>query len=111
VGTELLAVLAVIAALGYWLNGMRTKEIARLGGRRACREANVYFLDDTVAQTRLRLRRDGRGRFAIYREYRFEFTSDGTARYRGEMVVCGKQIRRITMEPYRVSSTQSNPLH
>jgi len=99
---EFLTALIIAAAFFYWLDAMGTKEIARRVGRRACEDADVQFLDDTVVLTKVRLRWDGRGRLTIYREYKFEFTSDGSCRYGGEITVLGKQIERLAMEPYRI---------
>ncbi|UCH52839.1 MAG: DUF3301 domain-containing protein [Pseudomonadota bacterium] len=100
---EVIAILALLAATGYWMAAIRSKEIARAAGRGACERAGVQFLDDTVELTRLRLRRDRVGRMAIYREYRFEFTSDGASRCRGELATSGNRVIRLTMEPYRAT--------
>jgi hypothetical protein len=40
----------------------------------------------------------------IYREYQFEFTSDGNVRYGGEIALLGKNIVYLVMEPYRMTS-------
>ncbi|MCC6207921.1 MAG: DUF3301 domain-containing protein [Gammaproteobacteria bacterium] len=87
----------------YWYDAMRAKELAREAGRRRCGEVGVTFLDDTVSLTRWRLRRDEDGRVAIWREFQFEFSSDGSARYGGEITLQGGRIRRIEMEPYRAA--------
>jgi hypothetical protein len=81
---------------------MHSKEIARREGRRACDDAEVHFLDDTVALGKLRLGRDRNGRLAIRREYRFEFTSDWSCRYKGKIVIAGKRVEDLTLEPYRI---------
>jgi hypothetical protein len=86
----------------YWFDAMRAKEHARDAGRRRCVEAGVTFLDDTVSLTRLRLRRDRDGQLTLYREFQFEFTSDGSARHGGEITLYGRRIAHIEMEPYRV---------
>ena len=85
----------------YWYDAMRAKELARDAGRRRCDDAGVSFLDDTVALTRLRLRRDADGQAAIYREFQFEFASDGRTRYGGEIALLGGRIVRVDMEPFR----------
>jgi hypothetical protein len=90
-----------IGGAWYWYGAMRAKELARDAGRRRCGEVGVTFLDDTVSLTRLRLRRDEDGQAAIYREFQFEFTSDGSARYGGEITLLGERITHIEMEPYR----------
>ncbi|MBK8162874.1 MAG: DUF3301 domain-containing protein [Gammaproteobacteria bacterium] len=85
----------------YWYGAMRIKELARAAGHRRCGEVGVTFLDDTVSLTRLRVRRDQDGQLALYREFQFEFTSDGSARYGGEITLLGGRILGIVMEPYR----------
>lgn len=89
--------LGLAAAAGYWLEAMRSKELAREAGKRACRAADVQFLDDTVQLTRVRLRRDARGRLAFRREYRFEFTPDGVTRERGAVTLHGRRVLRLVL--------------
>lgn len=88
----------------YWFNAMHAKELARQACRNRCNEVGVIFLDDTAALTRLRLRRDGEGRVRIYREYQFEFSSDGSQRYGGEIALLGGHIMYLILEPYREAS-------
>lgn len=83
---------------------MHAKEYARHACRVRCNDVGVIFLDDTVMLTRLRLRRDSEGHMKIYREYQFEFTSDGNVRYGGEIALLGKNIVYLVMEPYRMTS-------
>ena len=98
-----LAILVVLGAIPvYWFNAMRAKELARRFGREACGRSGLIFLDDTVVLTKTRVRRDREGRLRIYREYRYEFTSDGTRRYRGEIVLMGRNVQQVTTEAYRI---------
>jgi hypothetical protein len=96
---EFATLLGLVVAVWYWLEAMRNKEIARAAGKRACQQAEVQFLDDTVEITTRRLRRDANGQIRIYREYRFEFTADGAARYRGAMALLGRRVVRLELEP------------
>jgi hypothetical protein len=98
---EIGGLLGLAAVAGYWLEAMRSKELARAAGKRACQQAQVQFLDDTVELVRVRVRRDGRGRLGFYREYRFEFSDDGADRRRGELVLFGRQLVRVVLEPHR----------
>ena len=98
---ELTALLTLLACIWYWLDGMRAKEIATAAGARACKANDVYFLDETVVQTRVRPRRNRAGHIMLYREYRFEFTSDGAWRYRGIIHLHGNRVVATEMEPYR----------
>lgn len=98
---EVAGLLGLAAAAGYWLEAMRSKELARAAGKRACEQAQVQFLDDTVELVRVRAQRDGGGRLGFRREYRFEFSDDGAARRRGELVLQGRRVLRVALEPHR----------
>jgi len=100
--SELLILLIVIALIWYWLDGARTKEIASHAGRQVCEQANVDFLDETVALKRVRLKRDEEGRVFLNRHYQFEFSSDGSCRYKGNIEVLGKRILASSLDVHRL---------
>ena len=99
---ELLLILLLAALLWYWFNSLHALEIARVAGRRACQDADVQFLDDTVASTSLALARNESGRRVLRRTYRFEFSDTGNTRLEGQLVLLGEKIESVTMEPYRI---------
>lgn len=99
---EFLLAIFLVVGFFYWLDAMRARGIARLSGKHACDKAGLIFLDDTVALNKIRFRRDGLGRLGVYREYCFEFTSDGSQRYNGEIHMFGRYVVNLTMEPYRI---------
>lgn len=88
--------------LWYWWDSLQAKEAARLAGLNKCRNVSVQFLDDTVAMKKIWFQRDSNGRFQICRLYYFEFSSDGTQRYKGSITMLGKKIRDVEMEAYRI---------
>jgi hypothetical protein len=94
--------MALVGGLWYWWDTLRSKEFARYAGLRACRNASVQFLDDTVERKRIWLRRNERGRMQVCRLYFFEFTSDGEQRYQGRIVMLGPQVREVEMDAYRI---------
>jgi Protein of unknown function (DUF3301) len=95
--------LLLLAALGwFWYDSLRALEIARNAGKRACDEANVQFLDDTVAGIALALVRNKSGRRVLRRTYRFEFSDTGDSRLEGQLIVLGDRIESVIMEPYRM---------
>jgi len=95
--------LFLLGALGwFWFDGMRALEVARNAARQTCKEANVFFLDDTVASIGLSLVRDQSGRRVLRRTYRFEFSETGDSRLEGRLVLFGNRIDSISMEPYRI---------
>ena len=98
-----LLLLLVLGAVGwFWLHSIRILELAREAGRQACARADVQFLDDTVASTRLQLARDRHGRRILRRTYRFEFSETGNSRREGEVVMLGERVEAVTMEPYQI---------
>jgi len=95
--------LLLLAALGwFWFDSLRALEVARNIGRHACGDANVQFLDDTVASIGLALARDRSGRRVLRRTYRFEFSETGNTRLEGQLILLGNQIESVTMEPYQI---------
>ena len=95
--------LLLLAALGwFWFDSLRALEIARNAGKLACDDANVQFLDDTVAGIALALVRDKSGRRVLRRTYRFEFSETGNTRLEGQVIVLGERIESVTMEPYQM---------
>jgi hypothetical protein len=87
----------MVAVLAYWYEAMRCRERVRAAALHACRQAGLQLLDDTVEPLRLGLRRDVRGRLAFYREYRFEFTDDGSRRYRGRASLLGREVVELDL--------------
>lgn len=92
-----MVLLVMVAALAYALDGLRSRERVRDVAFDACRRAGVQLLDDTVELVRVRVQRDARGRLALQREYRFEFTMDGDRRQRGWVSLLGRQVLHLTM--------------
>jgi hypothetical protein len=62
----------------------------------------VQFLDDTVSFAKMRLARDQDGRVKIARTYTFEFTETGNSRRQGAIVMLGRELAEIRLEPYRL---------
>ncbi len=107
-----LLLLLSLATLGwFWFDSMSALEVARNAGRQICSNANVQFLDDTVAGTGLALVRDESGSRVFRRTYRFEFSETGNSRLEGKVVLLGGRVESVTMEPYQIlSSTDSEPV-
>ena len=95
--SDLLLILILLALLAFWWDSLGARQAARLAGRRACEQEGAQFLDDTVAVTRIRLQRDGRGRMMFYRQYRFEYSLSGEERLWGQVDLLGKQVLRVEM--------------
>lgn len=98
--TGLLVFIPIALLAVLWWKGMGSKEIARRAGIRACHEAGVQFLDDSVALHKLRVRRGPRGALTLYRVYGFEFTGSGERRHNGSIHMLGHHLQKLEMEPY-----------
>ena len=99
---SLLFLLLLAALVWFWFDSLRALEVARKMGKRACGDANVQFLDDTVANISLALARDKSGRRVLRRSYRFEFSETGNSRLEGRVILLGDKIESVTMEPYQI---------
>ncbi|MDO8988802.1 MAG: DUF3301 domain-containing protein [Sideroxyarcus sp.] len=101
---SLILLLLLAALVWYWLDSLRALEHARDLGKRACDNADVQFLDDTVARVGLELVRDESGRRVLRRIYRFEFSETGNTRIEGRVVLLGHRAESVTMDPYQIVS-------
>jgi hypothetical protein len=101
---SLIFLLLLAALVWYWLDSLRALEHARNMGKRACNDADVQFLDDTVARIALELVRDESGRRVLRRTYRFEFSETGNTRIEGRVILLGHKIESVTMDPYQILS-------
>jgi len=99
-GPALLGLL-LIAIFVYAFVALRAKELTRSAAKQHCRAYCLGLLDDTVVLKRLSVRRNPDGHVELWRQYRFEFTSDGSLRYAGEIVLSGYRVLSITTDAYR----------
>jgi len=97
---EFLILFTLIVVIFYWIDTIRVKELAVIHGQNACKDAGVTFLDLTVEIRKVRLKRNPRGSVVFYREYQFEFSSDGIRRYDGEIIMLGKQLLNLQLSAY-----------
>jgi hypothetical protein len=97
------ALLLVLAFVG-WLafDALRARETAIGFARAACDRQGLQFLDFTVQGSGVRIARDAQGHAALRRTYRFEFSEDGANRRAGTIVVLGKGVESLELEPYRL---------
>jgi hypothetical protein len=99
---SLIFLLLFAATAWFWFDSLRALEIAREMGKKICHDANVQFLDDTVASISLRMARNQHGRRVFRRIYRFEFSETGNSRLEGQIILLGDKIESISMDPYQI---------
>lgn len=95
---EILLLGGLGAAGWYWYASMPVREQAIAVGRRACGEAGVQFLDESVALSRIRLARNGSGQLQFQRDYRFEFSDTGDNRRPGVVRMLGDRVEWIGLD-------------
>jgi hypothetical protein len=91
--------LVVLVALGwYWYAGMQAREQAIAVGRRACGDAGLQFLDESVALSKTRFARNGSGQLQFMRDYHFEFSDTGNNRRPGVIRMLGDRIEWVNLD-------------
>jgi len=103
---ETIVYLLLLALVGwFWLDSMRSREIATHTCKAVCRRDQYQFLDDTVSLANLGIARDPRGTLRIRRSYRFEYATSGDRRYQGLVVMLGSHLQVLKMESQADEST------
>lgn len=82
----------------YWYAGMQAREQAIAVGRRACAEAGLQFLDESVALSRTRFARNGQGQLQFQRDYRFEFSDTGNNRRPAVVRMLGNRVEWVSLD-------------
>ncbi len=82
----------------YWFDTAKAKELAVTHARKACRDMNVQFLDESVVRYRSVIRRGLSGHAVIERAFRFEFTIDGCSREAGYIQLSGHRLKILELD-------------
>jgi hypothetical protein len=98
VNWDILLLGALVAVGWYWYAGMHARDQAAAVGRRACGEAGVQFLDESVALSRIRFARNGSGQLQLRRDYRFEFSDTGNNRRPGVVRMLGERAEWVSLD-------------
>ncbi len=86
----LLVSLALLA--WFWWDSLQKRELAIQAARAVCERAGVQLLDDSVAVSKMKLRRDANQRARVYREFSFEYSSVGDDRQAGRVYLLGERV-------------------
>jgi hypothetical protein len=97
---EILAFAIFTAAFVFWVEAMRAREAALDAAVRACEREGLQFLDAAAACVAIKLARDEHGRLGIRRKYRFEFSDDRYNRKEGIIVMQGRRVVTLTLDPF-----------
>ncbi len=93
----LLALLVLLAAVWYWQDSLRSREITLKHCRQLCTEHQVQLLDQSVHVDRARLGKTSANKLCIRRFYAFEFSIEGVHRHHGVAVVAAGQVEHLAL--------------
>ena len=99
-----------IAAL-LWSESRAAAEIASRFGREACASAGVQWLDQSVALTKLGLRRASDGRLRVLRHYRFDYSWQGDDRQQGSLALLGRELQWISAPQRELVDSSRDGIH
>ncbi len=94
---DVLVLFGLVGVATYVFQSMRVRELALVAARRACRDAGVQLLDETVSIQRLSASRDPEGRWRLWRQYRFEYSIQGVERERGHIIMLGNRLQAVVI--------------
>ena len=84
----------------FWRTNVKARDIAFTAAKRHCESIGVQFLDDTVAQKSISIKKRDLGGIAIQRKFGFEFATTGADRYKGVITMQGYRTSRIQLAPH-----------
>ena len=101
-----LILLALFAALAWlWWDSMQAREAAVAAARAACLAEELLFLDDTVGIASIKPARAADGRLLLQRAYDFEFSDTGDNRVKGSVVMLGRRVMLLNLQPRPIATT------
>ena len=99
---DIILICFLCMACVYWINAQKVKEIALETARAHCLAMGVQMLDDYVALNGIWLKRDKLRKIHLRRLFMFEFSSTGDERYNGTVLMLGRRVESVYMDPYRI---------
>ncbi len=96
----------IIGAGSYWWRARGFKSLALQLAAQRCSNLDVQLLDQSVVMKKINVQRGASGSLQLRRTYEFEFSSTGTDRYKGSIILAGVKLEHIEMEPHIVLDNQ-----
>jgi len=99
---DLILVFVLLLILWAWWLDRGIKQKAFIYAKKYCENADVQLLDDNIQLNGASLKRNEMGRWCIYRQFKFEFTSTGEHRYSGTMELLGSKVSNIKLAAFHI---------
>lgn len=91
----LIALPFLLGLVCFIASSLEAREIGIAAVRRICAQEDLQLLDESVAQSGIRLVRKENGRLAFERTFTFEYSETGDNRRPGFVVLRGREIIMI----------------
>jgi len=88
--------------ISFWWQSIQLRERALLHVKQYCKKMDLQWLDQNLVRKRIRIIFVTKIYWRLERSFQFEFTTTGEHRYRGVIVMLGKQLKTIETDPYEV---------
>ncbi|HQZ02438.1 MAG TPA: DUF3301 domain-containing protein [Thauera sp.] len=98
---ELLTVLVSGAVVWFWFDSLKAREAGLEAARRACVREGLQFLDETVVGHGFKFSRNDKGHLVLRRGFDFEYSLSGDDRYRGAVVIEGRDVVLVDTAQHR----------
>jgi hypothetical protein len=86
---------ALGAAVAFWLDTLKVRELAIITARDVCSRQNLQLLDGAVAVHRLSLGRSSSGSLVLRRVFLFTYSPDGVERRSGFIIMHGSNVEHV----------------
>lgn len=94
-----LALLVVVGLLvWFWLESMKSRDIAIQVARISCRQQELQLLDGTVTLQTIRLYYRNSDDYGLKRTYTFDYSGDGISRQTGCVVLYNNRVVSIVLQ-------------
>ena len=94
-----LALLVIIGLLvWFWLESLKSRDIAIQVARTSCRQQELQLLDGTVSLQTLRPYYRNIDDYGLKRTYTFDYSGDGISRQTGCVILYNNRVMSIVLE-------------
>ncbi|WP_075186478.1 DUF3301 domain-containing protein [Teredinibacter haidensis] len=103
-----ITLIALLLGIAFWQHLGISQRAFRVA-KSHTEKNGVTLLDQSIVLRKIALCRSSHSLFAFKRNYSFEFSSVGDVRYRGQITMLGKRLKRIELEPFRERAFSEEP--
>lgn len=89
----LVLLIMLLSVVAFWYDSLAAREAANIAASETCTVTGAVLLDGTVSFRSLRVVRGQEGRPQLERTYLFDYSTDGTTRRQGFVVVSGRCVQ------------------